>query len=117
VPALAAAGSSGRLLAVDVAPGMVERLADRLSSTGHPAARVELGDAAGLEVDPGCFDAALCGSALFFPPSVIGLGAAASSLLVPALLVHRTGRRAWWLLGVVPALVAIGTGAAIVAGW
>ena len=68
VPALATAGPSGSLLAVDVAPGMVERLADRLSSTGHPAARAELGDAAGLEVDAGSFDVALCGFALFFLP-------------------------------------------------
>lgn len=49
VPALAMAGPSGSLLAVDVAPGMVERLAARLSATGHPAACAELGDATGLE--------------------------------------------------------------------
>lgn len=71
VSALAAAGHSGSLLAVDVAPGMVDRLAACLTATGHPAARAELGDAAGLEVESGSFDVALCGFALFFLPEPV----------------------------------------------
>lgn len=66
VPALAAVGPAGSLLAVDIAPGMVERLGARLSSTGHRAAQAVLGDAASPQVPPDAFVAALCGFGLFF---------------------------------------------------
>jgi len=71
VPALAAVGASGSLLALDLAPGMVERLAARLSSTDHPAAMAVVGDAASPDVAPGSFDVALCGFALFFLPDPV----------------------------------------------
>ena len=45
------------------------------------------------------------------------LGSAALCLLVPAWLAFRTGRSAWWIVGVLPALGAVATGVALAAGW
>lgn len=69
--ALGAAGPTGGLLAVDIAPSMVRRLSARLAATGHPDARVVVGDAAALGPDVEQLldrpvDAVLCGFALFF---------------------------------------------------
>lgn len=68
VPALAAVGAEGSLLALDLAQNMVERLGARLSVSGHPCARAVLGDAADPPVPGGAFDVVLCGFALFFLP-------------------------------------------------
>ena len=45
------------------------------------------------------------------------LTAAALCLLVPGWLARRTGRQAWWLVGVLPASGAVATGVALAAGW
>lgn len=45
------------------------------------------------------------------------LTAAALCLLVPRWLARRTGRPAWWLVGVLPALGAVATGVALATGW
>jgi SAM-dependent methyltransferase len=68
LPALAATGTTGALLAVDVAPGVVERLQARLRSSGHPDARAVLGDAADPGHDAARYDVVLCGFGLFFLP-------------------------------------------------
>lgn len=68
IPALAASGDTGNLLAVDLAAGMVERLSARLRASGHPDARAVVGDIAALELAPASVDVALCGFALFFLP-------------------------------------------------
>lgn len=74
VPALAATGPQGALLAVDLADGMVRRLSDRLRASGHPDARAVVGDVAALPASPEPFDVVLCGFALFFladPPAAL----------------------------------------------
>lgn len=68
IPALAAVGDAGSLLAVDLAAGMVERLSARLRASGHQDARVVVGDSAALDLPPSSVDVALCGFALFFLP-------------------------------------------------
>lgn len=68
VPALAAAGPQGSLLAVDVSPAMVRRLSARLETTGHPHARAVVGDIGSLGPATGPVDVVLCGFALFFLP-------------------------------------------------
>lgn len=45
------------------------------------------------------------------------VAAAAVSLLVPGWLARRTRHPAWWIVGVVPALFALGTAVAVLAGW
>lgn len=68
LPALAAAGERGTLLAVDLAPGMVDRLAARLEQLGARDARAVAADISDLQLTPDTFDAVLCGFALFFLP-------------------------------------------------
>lgn len=68
LPALAAAGERGSLRAVDLAPGMVARLAARLDELGLRQAQAVTGDVADLPPSPDRFDVALCGFALFFLP-------------------------------------------------
>lgn len=71
LPALAVAGDRGSLLAVDLAPGMVDRLAGRLGELEPRDARAVVGDIAdpaGLRLSADSFDVVLCGFALFFLP-------------------------------------------------
>lgn len=68
VPALAATGTSGSLLAVDLAEGMVGRLRARLGASGHPDATAIVGDVSTLALPGGSADVVLCGFALFFLP-------------------------------------------------
>lgn len=68
VPALAAAGPQGTLLAVDLADGMVRRLPARLRTSGHADARAVVGDVAALPASHEPFDVVLCGFALFVLP-------------------------------------------------
>jgi hypothetical protein len=50
---------------------------------------------------------------------VLGCEAAAAviCLLVPGWVAHRTRRPAWWLVGLIPALFALGTAFALLADW
>lgn len=69
IPALSAAGPGGSLLAVDLAEGMVQRLAARLAGSGHQDARVAVGDISqDLALASASVDVVLCGFALFFLP-------------------------------------------------
>lgn len=68
LPALALAGPTGSVWAVDAAAGMQERLAETLAATGHARAEAVLGDAAALARSNGSADVVLCGFALFFLP-------------------------------------------------
>lgn len=74
VPALAAGGADGSLLAIDLAPGMVARLREGLAGIGHRAVRVLQADAADPPAEQASADVVLCGFGLFFmpdPPAVL----------------------------------------------
>lgn len=71
LPALAMTGSTGTLLAVDLAAGMVSRLGARLVNSGHTRAEAVVGDVTDvprLGVADASVDVVLCGFALFFLP-------------------------------------------------
>ena len=63
-PALAAVGEGGRVLGIDLAPGMVERTAAEVADRRN--AEVRLGDAADPAVGDERFDAVLSSLVLFF---------------------------------------------------
>lgn len=80
-PAAEAVGPTGRVLGLDLAPGMVQRTADDVADL--PQAEVALGDAADPDVGDERFDAVLSSLVLFFlddPGAVLQRWA---SLLVP----------------------------------
>jgi SAM-dependent methyltransferase len=68
LPALAAAGATGSLLAIDLSAAMVSRLTEWLSASGHPDATAVVGDIAHLDREPASADVVLCGFGLFFLP-------------------------------------------------
>lgn len=92
LPALAAAGPTGSVWAVDAAPGMHRRLTARLASTRHPRAEPALGDAARLARPDGHADVVLCGFALFFLPDPAAALREWSRVLRPA---GRLGISTW----------------------
>lgn len=67
-PAARRVGHRGRVVGVDLAPGMVERLRDAIAARGIVNAAVGVADAEDLPFADGSFDAVLCGFALFFFP-------------------------------------------------
>lgn len=68
LPALAAAGPTGSLVAIDLSAQMVGRLTERLSASGHQDAKAVVGDIAHLDGEPASVDVLLCGFGLFFLP-------------------------------------------------
>ncbi len=68
-PALAAVGATGSVVGVDLAQGMVDRLAADLTAEGVANAEVRQGDAEALDLADGSFDAALAGFLIFFAPA------------------------------------------------
>jgi SAM-dependent methyltransferase len=66
LPAARIAGRQGRLIGVDIAPGMVERLSAIIAAEGLSNATVQVADAESLPFRDSSFDALLCGFALFF---------------------------------------------------
>lgn len=68
LPALAATGPTGSLLAMDVSAAMVDRLGQRLAATGHPDASAVVGDIRRVGEPPASADVVCCGFALFFLP-------------------------------------------------
>lgn len=72
LPSARRVGSNGRVVGVDLAPGMVERLRARVSAEGLPNAAVGVADAERLPFASGSFDALVCGFALFFFPDPDG---------------------------------------------
>ena len=68
LPAAAAAGSTGRVLATDLSPKMVAALAERARGCGLSNIDVEACAAEQLDAD-GAFDVALCSLGLMYVPS------------------------------------------------
>ena len=68
IPAARAVGPTGRVLGVDLATTMVERLQGDLARLGLDHASARIGDAQRLDVDDGAFDVALCGFTLMLLP-------------------------------------------------
>lgn len=68
IPAAEAVGPAGRVLGVDLAPTMVERLRRDLERLSLDHASVHLGDATSLDLGDDEFDVALCGFTLMLLP-------------------------------------------------
>jgi O-methyltransferase / aklanonic acid methyltransferase len=68
IPAAERVGPSGRVVGIDLAAKMVERLRGDLDQLGLVHASVRVGDAARLDVSDGEFDVALCGFTLMLLP-------------------------------------------------
>jgi len=83
LPAVEAVGPSGRVVGVDLAPGMVERLAQLITAHGLSNADAETADAEDLPLPDASFDAVLCGFGLFFFPAPDRALAEFSRLLRP----------------------------------
>lgn len=67
-PAARRVGEGGRVIGVDLAPGMVQQLRARIAARGVTNAAVAVADAEHLPFPDDSFDALLCGFALFFFP-------------------------------------------------
>lgn len=70
IPAARRAGPRGRVVGIDIAPGMVAQLSDAIAAQGLANASVLVADAESLPFAAGSFDVLLCGFALFFFTSV-----------------------------------------------
>ena len=68
VPAAESVGPEGRVVGVDIAPGMVARLKEKIAVNRLVNAEALLADGEQLPFEDGCFDAVLCGFGLFFFP-------------------------------------------------
>lgn len=67
-PALEAVGPEGRVLGIDLAPGMVEALAADLADRGVANAEVRVGDAEAIDLPDASVDAITAGFMIFFCP-------------------------------------------------
>jgi O-methyltransferase/aklanonic acid methyltransferase len=68
IPAAEAVGAGGRVVGVDLAPTMVDRLGGDLERLGFAHASVRVGDAMSLDLGDDDFDLALCGFTLMLLP-------------------------------------------------
>jgi len=66
MPAARRVGASGRVVGLDIAPGMVAKLRGLIEDQDIANAEAIVGDAESLPFDDGYFDAVLCGFGLFF---------------------------------------------------
>jgi len=66
MPAARRVGASGRVVGLDIAPGMVAMLRELIEDRDIANAQALVGDAESLPFDDGSFDAVLCGFGLFF---------------------------------------------------
>ena len=69
-PAAKAVGPSGHVTGVDLAPGMVEALQQRIRARGLTNADARVMDAEALEFPEGHFDAVICAFGIMFLPNV-----------------------------------------------
>ena len=69
-PAAEAVGESGHVEAIDIAPGMVDRLRADVASRGVGNVDIRVGDAEAPGVEEGSFDAVLASLVLFFLPNL-----------------------------------------------
>lgn len=70
LPAAQQVGPSGRVVGIDIAPGMVEHSRLSIADAGLAQASVEHMNAASLAFDAGVFTHALCSYAVFFFPDL-----------------------------------------------
>jgi O-methyltransferase / aklanonic acid methyltransferase len=70
VPASEAVGPNGRILGIDLAPGMVQRAQRVVEQLGLDNVRVELGDAEAPPTAPASVDAIVASLVLFFLPDI-----------------------------------------------
>ena len=85
-PALTAArvvGQSGRVVAVDMSPGMLAIARERIDAAGLTNVDLVESDAESLRLDPHSFDAALCRWGLMFMPDLDGVMRAMHRALKP----------------------------------
>jgi len=85
-PALTAArvvGNSGRVVAVDMSPGMLAIARERIDAAGLTNVDLVESDAESLRLDPHSFDAALCRWGLMFMPDLDGVVRAMHRALKP----------------------------------
>src|SRR5579863_1435343 len=85
-PALTAAravGPSGRVVAVDMSPGMLAIARERIDAAGLANVDLVESDAESLRLDPHSFDAALCRWGLMFMPDLDGVARALHRALKP----------------------------------
>ncbi|SEG17130.1 Ubiquinone/menaquinone biosynthesis C-methylase UbiE [Thermomonospora echinospora] len=68
VPLAEAVGPQGRVVGIDLAPGMVAATADDARRRGLSQVDVRVGDAAEPAVEPGSFDLVTAGFVIFFMP-------------------------------------------------
>jgi ubiquinone/menaquinone biosynthesis C-methylase UbiE len=68
IPAAQAVGPNGRVVGVDLAPTMVDRLRADLEQLGIAHASVQVGDVMNLDLGDDGFDVALCGFTLMLLP-------------------------------------------------
>jgi ubiquinone/menaquinone biosynthesis C-methylase UbiE len=66
LPAARQIGPSGHVTGIDLAPGMVDRLANAIAAEGLTNADAELGDGEDLSFADSSFDAVLCAFTVFF---------------------------------------------------
>ena len=66
IPAARRVGPKGHVIGLDIAPGMVARLRERIELLDIGNAEALVGDAESLTFDDADFDAVLCGFGLFF---------------------------------------------------
>ena len=72
IPAAGRVGPTGRVVGLDLAPGMVDRLRRLIHAGGIANAEALLGDAEEMPFADESFDAVLCGFGLFFLPDPQG---------------------------------------------
>jgi ubiquinone/menaquinone biosynthesis C-methylase UbiE len=66
LPAARQVGPSGHVIGIELAPGMVDRLASAIAAEGLTNADAELGDGEDLSFADSSFDAVVCAFTLFF---------------------------------------------------
>ena len=82
-PALEAVGPEGRVLGIDLAKGMVERLDAGLAAAGIANAEVRVGDAEAIDVPDSSVDAVTAGFVIFFCPDPDAVLAEIARVLKP----------------------------------
>lgn len=83
MPAARRVGASGRVVGLDIAPGMVTRLRELIEDRNLENADALVGDAESLPFNDGDFDAVLCGFGLFFFADTRGALAEINRVLRP----------------------------------
>lgn len=78
-----AVGSSGRIVAVDYSPGMVDQAHNRVRANGWENVDVIRADATRVALEPGTFDAAFASLSLSVMPDVRAAAAVVRDALVP----------------------------------